>query len=75
MGDRFLEPRKDFKCRSNRLLCEVTVHLVAKANVDTAVPKPPDLYVDFAVIDLLQFESEVHIGTEQSDFILTVSGS
>ena len=39
--------------------CEVSVHLVPKANIDSAVPQPTDAHIDFAVIDPLQFSSSM----------------
>jgi hypothetical protein len=50
-----LKPGNDVASGGDVFFCEVSVHLVPKANIDSAVPQPTDAYIDFALIDPLQF--------------------
>src|SRR5215467_12494014 len=59
MRNRLLKPWSDFSNRLDILLCHKAVHFVSKTNADAAVPKPANRYVDFAIIDPLEFGREI----------------
>jgi hypothetical protein len=59
VSNRFLEPREDLTYGPYRFLGQVAVHFVAQASVDAAIPEPADSYIDFAVVDLLEFDCQV----------------
>jgi hypothetical protein len=76
MRDSFLYPRDDFIDGSHVILGQVAVHLVAQPYIDTAVPKPANLHVDFAVVDLLQFDGQVRSVSHDPYYVpQIVSGS
>src|SRR5580692_6896565 len=52
--DCLLKPGNDVRRGGDVFFCEVAVHLVPKANIDSAVPQPTDAHIDFALIDPLQ---------------------
>jgi hypothetical protein len=55
MRDGFLKPRDDLGGGSQALFRQVAPHFVAKPHLNAAVPKPSDLKVYFAVVNLLKF--------------------
>src|SRR5579872_2522165 len=61
LRNRLLEPWNDFGHGRNGLFRQKTVHLVAQPQIHSTVPKPTDLYIDFAVVDLLEFDSQIPI--------------
>src|SRR5436305_2077042 len=50
-----LQPRNDFSHVPDVSLRPVAVHLIAELNINSAVPKPADLYTNFGVVDFLKF--------------------
>jgi hypothetical protein len=56
MCDGFLEPRENLGRGSQVLFCHIAAHFVAQPDLDTTIPKPSDLDVNFAVVNLLKFD-------------------
>jgi len=59
MRDGLLQPRNNVRHRTHVLFRQEAVRFIAKAAFDSAIPKPANPYVDFAVVYLLKF-AEVH---------------
>ena len=60
MRNGLLQPGQDSRGVAERFFRQEAVDFVAQAHLDAAVPQPADAEVDFAVVDLLQFNGEIH---------------
>src|SRR5690242_3028496 len=63
MRDSLLQPGNDVGNGLYLLLRLVSVHFVAEPHVDSTIPEPSDINIDFTVVDLLQLFGEVHSGS------------
>jgi hypothetical protein len=54
--DGFLEPWENLGSGRQDFFRQVAVHLVTQPHFDTAIPKPSDLDINFAVVNLLKFD-------------------
>ena len=75
MRDRFLYPRDDFIDGWYVTLGQVAVHLVAQPYIDTAVPKPANLHVDLAVVDILKLDGQVRNVSHDPYYLLPPGGT
>jgi hypothetical protein len=70
MSNRLLQLGNNLGNRPNGLFGQVTVHIIPKADLDTAVPEPANSYVEFAVVEpyLQSLVAEVRAGRRAGHF-------
>ena len=59
MRNGLLEPWNYLVHRPHGVFGEISVDIIAKAQVDSPIPEPANSYVDFAVVNLLKFNREI----------------
>lgn len=60
MRNGLLKPGNDFINRSHVPFRQIAVHIVAKPDLNSAIPEPTNSHIDFAVVDFLKLGGEVH---------------